>query len=956
MIEKRRIRSLKIIRTRFLRGVFASGMVACAAAASSLSRDDAKAYVQDFDPSLETRARIEIEVALHHESLNGPTLEPRSEPLSVELVCDQNCPTMRAVALAKVYPMRPEILGLELMIENQRSDVTLQNLMLKVLEGQVINLANDPFAESTLSNGDEIAFGGVAKEGIGRISLALPRVQDVAKIVLQLTATSSPFAATTSNGMAFDPSGAELWTVIADSPAVAIVNTTDDAMIGTVPLDAPASGLAISGDGKHVLVTIPSLNQVVVIDRLERRVSGRIEHPQGDWRDVRTIVMDPQGKFAYVGSYVGDTISKLAPMIHANEVTGWTLKETIHVGRRPTHMSISPDGRHLFLGHFLPRGKIYENEAWASVLNTEPLSLVKEVRYVDNFNLRESECLRKAYEEKFPNATNRDLTTEGVPSQFAGVFLEPSGRYAWIPGSRVPGGVPVFELGPNHGELSKTFFFGKKGALVGTFNFMVDTRSAINSQPMLSHQVLDMDDVNLQQLRCGRYHLESEAVPPQMISDDIHLTSQANLPSALSSVDEASPFRYLAFTRGGRRLLKLAYAADVVLIEDGVTHHPVQRQGLLLSGQNPLHVIVSPSGNKAYVAYENSMFLSVLDLSPYAQDGKLPEPFYLPYKWNNDPQYRRGGGFLTRKRLERNLQDLDVLPKIDEVGQILLSAHDPLDARLRRGRVLFSSSNPKKYPTLTQSAGGSCGGCHPGGESDGSMWSTMEGERRTMSLYGGTSGRGWLHASATHVDALEFAEVIVRDRLGGDLSPVDSDALAHYVSSGIPKLQSPKVDFELAKKGQVLFEVNCSSCHTGQTLSSGNPNPSNPYGGAIKDEMPGLFDVGTASDFSWAMTPLLFETFRVGLPESKAVSMIRGDRELGSGDYVQQYFDFTPRPDRPRGYFKAPSLTNVWHNAVFFHDARFSQLEEVVAYFNGVLNLSLAAEEQRELVEYLKTL
>ena len=66
------------------------------------------------------------------------------------------------------------------------------------------------------------------------------------------------------------------------------------------------------------------------------------------------------------------------------------------------------------------------------------------------------------------------------------------------------------------------------------------------------------------------------------------------------------------------------------------------------------------------------------------------------------------------------------------------------------------------------------------------------------------------------------------------------------------------------------------------------------------------------------------------------------------------------------GAFKVPSLRNVANTAPYFHDGRFDSLEEVVAYYVTVSHdntlekdlppISLSADEQRQLVAFLRTL
>ncbi len=131
-----------------------------------------------------------------------------------------------------------------------------------------------------------------------------------------------------------------------------------------------------------------------------------------------------------------------------------------------------------------------------------------------------------------------------------------------------------------------------------------------------------------------------------------------------------------------------------------------------------------------------------------------------------------------------------------------------------------------------------CVSCHPDGRADGTLWTTAEGERRTISLDGGVDGRGWLHIASTHRNIRDFVDVTTEQRLGASLSDEDLDALAHYVATGIPHRQAPAQDEALVLQGQALFEERCADCHSGPRYTSGDPSASEPFaGGGERDDV-----------------------------------------------------------------------------------------------------------------------
>jgi cytochrome c peroxidase len=222
----------------------------------------------------------------------------------------------------------------------------------------------------------------------------------------------------------------------------------------------------------------------------------------------------------------------------------------------------------------------------------------------------------------------------------------------------------------------------------------------------------------------------------------------------------------------------------------------------------------------------------------------------------------------------------------------------------------------------------------------------MEGERRTMSLRGGVGNRGWLHQSGTHQDAAEFVRTVVPERLRGTgLSDSDYAALALYISSGIPRLQSPKVDTKLAEQGKPIFEQRCSGCHAGPSYSSGSVNA----GG------PGLYKLGSETSNMRLLLPKVF-TKLFPPPSDSLYEQLRGDRALGPGDEVEKTVGFRGRPARAKGEFKAPTLVNVWDNTIFFHDGRVDTLEAAVDDISARVAPDLSAQDKRAVVEFLKTL
>jgi len=56
------------------------------------------------------------------------------------------------------------------------------------------------------------------------------------------------------------------------------------------------------------------------------------------------------------------------------------------------------------------------------------------------------------------------------------------------------------------------------------------------------------------------------------------------------------------------------------------------------------------------------------------------------------------------------------------------------------------------------------------------------------------------------------------------------------------------------------------------------------------------------------------------------------------------------------GFFKTPTLLDANFNAPYFHDGRFQRYEDVIAHFDKVFDLGLSAQDQGDLVAYLRAI
>ena len=890
-------------------------------------------YVAGMDLSTPIRSDFHLVVDPAHAALMTTHREPQEGPAQVTAKQTGN---LEVVARAKTLPARSDRIWVDLYVVNH-ADHGVAQLKLAVTGGSAFDVNEDPLGDLAVTQ--PLVLGGVASHGVTHVAITVPATAK-SELELALSGVATQRSASNSAPIVTTPDGRQVWSVVPDANVLVAIDTATDQRIATVAIPGRPSSVAVTPDGARLLVTSADANTVTVVDPATHAVVQTLSESDGLGRDLRHIVVSPDGASAYASAYVGDSVTQLLRLQSGR----YKVAGHVSTGRRPLGLAVAADGSTVLVSHYLPRGTPDDNETWMSVIQTQPLKLHHEVIWRDLGNRNEATCLGQKYGQP-----TEKMQLEGTATQLAGVFLPPNGALAWIPGLRI-GPSAIWELGPG-----KSLPGISQSTVSPGFLFFADSRglekTAVKRQPL----VLDLPDAKLDFLRCAKLDYDSESPRRKLV--DMEPGAQQNdgaaIPTGITGLSEAGTSRFIAFSRGGRRALLLSYAADEVQVYDAATQHPASVAHFQLTGSNPTGLAVSPDGKRGYVSYENSLFVSVLDLTAYADPEKLPAATFVPFEYRMIG--RASNSLVTESRLVRLISQVPAVPPISESKQIALLDADVLSTKQRRGRVLFSSSNPVKYPALTASRQASCGTCHPSGGHDGSVWVTTEGVRRTLNLRGGVAGRGWLHQMGTHQNISEFVKTVVPERLlGKGLSEEDYGALAEYIAFQIPRLQSPPTDAVAAARGKALFAQSCTGCHSGDKATGGNPDPADPLGGGLAAG-PALYDVGTATSDAHIAIPSFF-TSRLPPPASTLYELIRGDRALGDSDPVQMTLGFRARPNRSATAFRAPALVNVWDYSVFFHSGAVSSLRGSVEFLNTQLKLKLTPEQISDLVEYLKTL
>jgi YVTN family beta-propeller protein len=920
----------KLMRHRYLAGLFA--LVLSCQPAEKQEPPDAP-FVGEEDRGSPILAKLTLSVDPRHAALNTTHREPQPGPAQVT---SQSPSSLDVLALAKTLPQRPDRIWVDLYVVN-RTDQAVRDLTLTASGGEVFDVNDDPLSDHPLSA--PLVVGGVAARGVTHVALTVPGTSP-STLSISLSGSSTGRRASNSAPIVIAPDGRLVWTVVPDANLLVAVDTATEQRAFSIPIPGRPSSVAVTPDGARLLVASAEANTVSVVDPAAGAVVQTLGEREGLGRDLRHIVISPDGGSAYVSAYVGDRVTRLVRYTSGL----FSVSGSVAVGRRPLGLAIAADGSHVLVSHHLPRGTVDNNETWVSVIATQPFALHHEVLWRDAGNRREAVCLG----QKFGQPADKMLL-EGTATQLAGVFLPPQGNLGWIPGLRI-GPTAIWELGP--GKVIP-------GIGTGTFSpgfvFFLDSRGIEKTAVKLHPLVLDAPDANLDFLRCAKldYDSESPVRKPVSMEPDAQWNDGAAVPTGVTGLSEAGASRFIAFSPGGRRAFVLSYNADEIQVYDAVTQHSTSIQHAKLSGANPTGLAISRDGRRGYVSYHNSLYVSVLDLGKYADPEALPVASFVPFEYRMTG--RANNSFVTESRIVRFTQGLPLTPPIQEMKQVPLVDSDPLAASVRRGKILFHSSNPEKYPELASSRQLACGTCHPDGGHDGGVWATTEGERRTLHLRGGVAGRGWLHQMGTHRDIQEFVRTVVPERLRGTgLSEPDYQALAEYVAFHIPRLQSPPTDPQQAARGQALFASKCAGCHRGDKATGGAVDPADPLGGGVASG-PQLYDVGTSTKSAFVAIPTFF-TSRLPPPANMLYELIRGDRVLGDSDPVQMTLGFRPRPNRSASYFRPPALVNVWDYSVFFHSGAEPTLRGSVAFLNKQLALEMTDAQIDDVVEYLKTL
>jgi YVTN family beta-propeller protein len=141
------------------------------------------------------------------------------------------------------------------------------------------------------------------------------------------------------HGLAMTPDGRKVYVSSDGASTVSVIDTATDRVVGSIEVGPMPHGLAISPDGRQVLVSGFGTNQAIIIDTASDRVVGQVPVPQ-----PHNSVIGPDGRTAYVGSQ-----QQGAAALVILDLASRTQIGKVPLGKTPRALDLSPDGTRLYV-------------------------------------------------------------------------------------------------------------------------------------------------------------------------------------------------------------------------------------------------------------------------------------------------------------------------------------------------------------------------------------------------------------------------------------------------------------------------------------------------------------------------------------------------------------------------------------------------------------------------------
>jgi YVTN family beta-propeller protein len=140
------------------------------------------------------------------------------------------------------------------------------------------------------------------------------------------------------HGLVVTPDGRKVYVSSDGASTVTIIDTTTDRVIGQIEVGANPHGLAMSLDGRQILVSGFGTNRAVLIDTAADKVVGEIPVPQ-----PHNAAISADGRTAYVASQ-----SQGAMALVAVDLTRRTVISRVSLDKTPRALDWSPDATRVY--------------------------------------------------------------------------------------------------------------------------------------------------------------------------------------------------------------------------------------------------------------------------------------------------------------------------------------------------------------------------------------------------------------------------------------------------------------------------------------------------------------------------------------------------------------------------------------------------------------------------------
>jgi YVTN family beta-propeller protein len=140
------------------------------------------------------------------------------------------------------------------------------------------------------------------------------------------------------HGLVVTPDGRKVYVSSDGASTVSVIDTATDRVVTSIEVGANPHGLAVSGDGSRVLVLGWGSNRALIIDTATDRVSGEVSVAQ-----PHNGTLSRDGRTGWVASQ-----QQGATALVRLDLTTWKEVARVAVDKTPRGLELSPDGRRVF--------------------------------------------------------------------------------------------------------------------------------------------------------------------------------------------------------------------------------------------------------------------------------------------------------------------------------------------------------------------------------------------------------------------------------------------------------------------------------------------------------------------------------------------------------------------------------------------------------------------------------